>query len=151
MQHSRWPPTLCVPANWSGPGHEQRSPAACLAGDLAELTGEPWDYDDSFDLVPGLQLISTPGHTPGHQALLVSFTDGRSYVCAGDAAYTLQAVVEHHVTGRPTNADEALTSLRRLTDLDAGILTAHDIDQWRDVTDAALIHSAQPVAPGRSA
>ena len=122
-----------------------------MAGDLAELTGEPWDYDDSFDLVPGLQLISTPGHTPGHQALLVSFTDGRSYVCAGDAAYTLQAVVEHHVTGRPTNADEALTSLRRLTDLDAGILTAHDIDQWRDVTDAALIHSAQPVAPGRSA
>ena len=42
---------------------------------------------------------------------------------------------------RPTDADEALTNLRRLTDLDADILTAHDIDQWRDVSDAAAEHS----------
>ena len=87
-------------------------------------------------------MISTPGHTPGHQALLVSFDDGRNFVCAGDAAYTLQAVVEHRLTGRPTDADQATASLQLLTSLDADILTAHDIDQWSDVHDAALIHSA---------
>lgn len=27
-------------------------PSGVLAGDLAELTGGPWDYDDSFDLMP---------------------------------------------------------------------------------------------------
>jgi N-acyl homoserine lactone hydrolase len=117
-------------------------PSGVLAGDLAELTGDPWDYDDTYDLAPGLQLISTPGHTPGHQALLVSFSDGRDFVCAGDAAYTLQAVVEHHVTGRPTDADQALASLQLLTSLGAEILTAHDIDQWRDVPDASLLHTA---------
>jgi N-acyl homoserine lactone hydrolase len=117
-------------------------PSGVLPGDLAELTADPWDYDDVFDLVPGLQLVSTPGHTPGHQALLVSFADGRSFVCAADAAYTLQAVVEHTPTGRPTDADQALASLQRITSLAAEILTAHDLDQWRDVTDVELLHSA---------
>jgi N-acyl homoserine lactone hydrolase len=117
-------------------------PSGVLAGDLAEVTADPWDYDDTFDLLPGVQLISTPGHTPGHQAMVVSFTDGRSFVCAGDAAYSLQAVVEHRVTGRPTDADQAVASLQLLTSLGAEILTAHDLDQWREVTDAALIHSS---------
>jgi N-acyl homoserine lactone hydrolase len=117
-------------------------PSGVLAGDLAELGGDPWDYDDTFDLVPGLQLISTPGHTPGHQALLVSFTDGRRFVCAGDAAYTLQAVIEHRPTGRPTDVEQCAASLRLLTSLGADILTAHDIDQWRDVRDAGLVHAA---------
>ena len=117
-------------------------PSGVLAGDLAELAADPWDYDGEFDLMPGLRLISTPGHTPGHQAMLVSFTDGRSFVCAGDAAYTLQAITEHRVTGRPTDSDEAESSLKLLTSLGADILTAHDIDQWKDVPDAKLIHSA---------
>lgn len=117
-------------------------PSGVLAGDLDELAADPWDYDETFDLLPGVLLISTPGHTPGHQAMLVSFTDGRSFVCAGDAAYSLQAVMEHRVTGRPTDADQAVASLRLLTSLGAEILTAHDIDQWRDVPDAKLIHSA---------
>lgn len=71
----------------------------------------------------------------------MSFGDGHTFVCAADAAYTLQAVVEHTPTGRPTDADQALASLRRLTSLGAEILTAHDVDQWRDVSDVQLVHS----------
>jgi N-acyl homoserine lactone hydrolase len=117
-------------------------PSGVLPGDLADLTVEPWDYDDEFELLPGLTMISTPGHTPGHQALLVTFSDGRRFICAGDAAYTLQAVIEHRPTGRPYNVEQAEASLRLLTSLDAEILTAHDLDQWRDVSDATLIHAA---------
>jgi glyoxylase-like metal-dependent hydrolase (beta-lactamase superfamily II) len=116
-------------------------PSGVLAGDLSQVSADPWDYDDVFDVAPGVRLVSTPGHTPGHQAMVVSFPDGRTFVCAGDAAYTLQAVMEHRPTGRPTNSDEAIASLEMLTALDAEILTSHDIDQ-RDVPDAALLHSA---------
>jgi glyoxylase-like metal-dependent hydrolase (beta-lactamase superfamily II) len=73
---------------------------------------------------------------------VVTFTDGRSFVCAGDAAYTLQAIIEHTPTGRGTDPEESMASLHTLTSLGAEILTAHDIDQWRAVTDASLIHSA---------
>jgi glyoxylase-like metal-dependent hydrolase (beta-lactamase superfamily II) len=117
-------------------------PSGVLAGDLAGLSAGAWDYDDVFDLAPGVRLVATPGHTPGHQAMVVSFLDGRTFVCAGDAAYTLQAVMEHRPTGRPTNNEEAIESLVLLTALDAEILTSHDIDQWRDVPEAALVHSA---------
>lgn len=47
-------------------------------------------------------------------------------------------MVEH----TPTDADQALASLCLLTSLGAEILTAHDADQWREVSDAHLIHSA---------
>ncbi len=116
-------------------------PSGVLAGDLAELNAPDWDYDVEFDLAPGLRLISTPGHTPGHQALHVTFGDGLGYVCVGDAAYTLQAVLDHRPTGRTTSVDQATESLRKLTALDAQILTAHDIDQWRGVVDVAMIHA----------
>jgi glyoxylase-like metal-dependent hydrolase (beta-lactamase superfamily II) len=113
-----------------------------LEGDLRQLDAPEWDYDDEFSLLPGVTLVSTPGHTPGHQAMLIEFTDGARYVCAGDAAYTLQAVLQHQPTGRPYDAEAARRSLERLTALDAQVLTAHDVEQWRDVTDCALLHSA---------
>ena len=39
------------------------------------------------DLVPGVELIATPGHTPGHASLLLE-SEGRRIVVAGDAAMT---------------------------------------------------------------
>jgi glyoxylase-like metal-dependent hydrolase (beta-lactamase superfamily II) len=116
-------------------------PLGVLAGDLAELNAADWDYDDEFDLLPGVRLISTPGHTRGHQAMQVTFGDHRSFVCVGDAAYTVQAVVEHRPTGYPWDRSAAVDSLQRLTALDAEILTAHDLDQWRDVSDVDLVHA----------
>jgi N-acyl homoserine lactone hydrolase len=58
-----------------------------------------WDWFDfmnaSFELLdgdaeiaPGLSVITTPGHTVGHQSVLVAGGDGGSDLLIGDAAYT---------------------------------------------------------------
>ena len=43
--------------------------------------------DGDAEVVPGLELISTPGHTAGHQSVVVRTADGPD-VLIGDAAYT---------------------------------------------------------------
>jgi glyoxylase-like metal-dependent hydrolase (beta-lactamase superfamily II) len=122
-------------------------PSGFLAGDLAGVTESAWDYDDTYDICGdgSLMLMSTPGHTPGHQALLVSFVDGKRFALTGDASYTLQGIHTTTPTGRTWERDTAVTSLENLARLaldGVTMLTAHDIDQWADVADIADIHQA---------
>jgi len=44
--------------------------------------------DGDTEIVPGVRVIATPGHTSGHQSVLVSVADGAQEVLIGDAAYT---------------------------------------------------------------
>lgn len=44
--------------------------------------------DGDAEVVPGLSVIATPGHTVGHQSVIVASDDGTSDVLLGDAAYT---------------------------------------------------------------
>ena len=44
--------------------------------------------DGDAEILPGLRAITTPGHTAGHQSVLVDAADGLSDVLVGDAAYT---------------------------------------------------------------
>ncbi len=43
--------------------------------------------DGDAEVLPGLRVIATPGHTVGHQSVLVESGDGGSDVLIGDAAY----------------------------------------------------------------
>ena len=43
--------------------------------------------DGDTEILPGLNVIATPGHTSGHQSVLVRSADGLSDVLIGDAAY----------------------------------------------------------------
>lgn len=43
--------------------------------------------DGDAELAPGIRLVATPGHTGGHQSVLVDL-DGGQEVLIGDAAYT---------------------------------------------------------------
>jgi N-acyl homoserine lactone hydrolase len=44
--------------------------------------------DGDTEVLPGLSVIATPGHTVGHQSVIVTSGDGTSDVLIGDAAYT---------------------------------------------------------------
>jgi N-acyl homoserine lactone hydrolase len=45
--------------------------------------------DGDTEIVPGLSVIATPGHTVGHQSVVIQGTDGEDLLI-GDAAYTPQ-------------------------------------------------------------
>jgi N-acyl homoserine lactone hydrolase len=44
--------------------------------------------DGDTEVLPGLEVITTPGHTVGHQCVVVRSDDGVSDLMIGDAAYT---------------------------------------------------------------
>jgi glyoxylase-like metal-dependent hydrolase (beta-lactamase superfamily II) len=46
--------------------------------------------DGDTELLPGLSVITTPGHTEGHQCVVVQSGDGALDVLTGDAIYTPQ-------------------------------------------------------------
>jgi N-acyl homoserine lactone hydrolase len=46
--------------------------------------------DGDTELLPGLAVIATPGHTVGHQCVVVQSGDGGPDLLIGDAAYTPQ-------------------------------------------------------------
>lgn len=92
--------------------------------------------DGEAEVLPGVRVVPTPGHTPGHQSVLVETGDGR-LVIAGQAAYTAAeyANPEHgHVCGLEAAWDRQryLESLRRLRGLaPRRVYFSHDPTVWQ--------------------
>jgi N-acyl homoserine lactone hydrolase len=81
-------------------------------------------------LTEGVMIIETPGHTPGHQSLVVETSSGRT-VLAGQCVYHLVEVAERKVAPDNMHDDEfgiaGQRSLERLLAFHpCSILVAHD-------------------------
>ena len=74
--------------------------------------------DGDTELLPGLAVITTPGHTVGHQSVVVRSGDGTPDVLIGDAAYTPAAYVgppdEDLLPGQASDTVSWRDSLRRI-------------------------------------
>ena len=107
--------------------------------DRPDLTYEV--LDGGTEVAPGLRLISTPGHAPGHQSLVVETVDG-TLVIAGQAVLTLaewEGTAEDAVSGMPPSEndlrDAYVASVRSLRDLDpARVHFVHDPAVWERPT-----------------
>jgi len=76
------------------PCHVQRAELARAKRESPELydwfgfMNARWELlDGDTEILPGLAVITTPGHTVGHQCVLVA-SDGQPDLLIGDAAYT---------------------------------------------------------------
>jgi N-acyl homoserine lactone hydrolase len=80
--------------------------------------------DGDTEVVPGLAVITTPGHTVGHQSVVVQVADGTSHVLIGDAAYTprlyLGPADEDLPPGQASDPAAWRDSLRRIRATGAG-------------------------------
>ena len=105
-----------------------------------------WDHPLDYQLVDGehdvfgdgtVVLIPTPGHTVGHQSLVVQVSRDRRYVLRADACYSKEhmdrEVLPSVVWNAPTML-ESMAKLRRLGE-QAGtrVLYGHDPAQWVEV------------------
>lgn len=76
-------------------------------------------------------IIPTPGHTPGHQSLLVHL-DGETVILGGDAAYSPQKMRDRLLPGMLWNPDMVIESWERLEAMQeqysARLLFTHDLD-----------------------
>lgn len=61
------------------------------------------DLDGDAEIADGVRVIVTPGHTPGHQSVLVETADGR-YCVTGDAVMQYENLEKRIPPGFHTSA-----------------------------------------------
>lgn len=109
-----------------------------------DLPGYRWRLlDGDTELLPGLTVLRSDGHTPGHQSLLVELPDTGPVILSGDACYWQEHVDAERVPGVVWNPHLALHSIKRLKTLarliGGRIFPAHDPVFWQSIK-----HSPDP-------
>lgn len=94
--------------------------------------------DGDTELLPGIELIKSSGHKPGHQSVLVRLPETGPVLLAIDAIPRMDQRDPETRTIGPADMDEAETraSTRKLMDLAARegvtlIIHGHDPEQWK--------------------
>jgi len=91
--------------------------------------------DGELEVAPGVRIIPTPGHTSGHQSVVLD-TDGGTVVLAGQALQSLaewEGATSPVESGEPSAKDGRYAdSVARLRDLDpVRVHFAHDAAVWQ--------------------
>ena len=95
-----------------------------------------WRLIDGDEVImPGVVVVSTPGHTPGHQSLLVELPESGTILLTGDCANLSENLEKMIIPGIFVNPVQALHSLKKLKALaqvtKGKIFFAHDIKQFQ--------------------
>lgn len=106
-----------------------------------DLPGARWRLlDGDTELVPGITVLRSDGHTPGHQSLLVELPESDPVILAGDCCYWQEHIDKERVPGvvwDPTRAMHSIKRLKTLARLLGGrIFPSHDPVFWQTVKQA---------------
>jgi glyoxylase-like metal-dependent hydrolase (beta-lactamase superfamily II) len=105
-----------------------------------ELEG---DYDLYGD--GSVKIIRTPGHTQGHQSIIVDLAKDGPFIITGDSCYLMENMDEEVIPGIVWNPDQAISSIRKLRYLrdkkSAFIITGHDPVLWSKLKKAPDYYS----------
>ncbi len=89
------------------------------------------------EIFPGIFLITSPGHTPGHQSVLVKLASGKHFIIAADAIYMQENLAEVIPPGNCWSQEDAIASINKIkliqTLTEAAVLPGHDPDLWSEI------------------
>lgn len=95
-------------------------------GITPDYLGTKFDLlDGDAQVAEGVRVIATPGHTPGHQSVLVETAGGR-YCIAGDAVMQFENLERRIPPGIHTSMIDCMASLERIAREAAHVLPAHE-------------------------
>jgi glyoxylase-like metal-dependent hydrolase (beta-lactamase superfamily II) len=101
------------------------------------------DYDVFGD--QSVVLIRTPGHTRGHQSMVIRFSKDNVFILASDACYLRQNLEYMILSAVCFDQHQMYISYRRLRDLqrkeNAFIIPGHDIEVWESLKKAPEFYS----------
>jgi N-acyl homoserine lactone hydrolase len=80
----------------------------------------PFNYfliEGDYELLPGLYIIFTPGHTPGSQSLLVELPKTGKVLLTGDAIYCHENIDKNIPAGNCWDTKQAMISMNRISQI----------------------------------
>ena len=121
---------------------------------------EPYNYNDYRELKNAavmklrgdhdlfgdgrIRFISTPGHTPGHQSLLLELDETGPVIISGDISYYQENLDQKGVPGFNYSHEESLKSVDKILALQdklhAQLWIQHDADRFRILKHAPLYY-----------
>ena len=81
-------------------------------------------------MADGVRVLSTPGHSPGHQSVLVETSGGDVLIC-GDACPTMENWARRLPTGIHHDPSAFMESLDHMQSLEAEPVFCHDLEWWK--------------------
>jgi N-acyl homoserine lactone hydrolase len=87
-------------------------PAFAATQTIGKLAGEHDVFGDG-----SVTIISTPGHTPGHQVLLVKLPKTGAVLLSGDAVHFKDNWENRRVPETNANKDQSSASMQRMADV----------------------------------
>jgi N-acyl homoserine lactone hydrolase len=113
--------------------YERRDDPNYTVVEWANYSGAQWELlDGEREIVPGISVLTTPGHTPGHQSIRIDTTEGPA-ILTGDACWTV-GTYNGASLGKGTMedlpmAERSLEKLRQLNPV--SVYFCHDNRTWR--------------------
>ena len=127
--------------------HEWRAATARgarLRGYMRPGISDPQTVEGDHDLYGdgSIRLLATPGHTAGHQSVLVAPGEGPRVLIAGDAVYSEAALLSRTIDGvavSPTHSRGSIERLRKLcSDAPTVVAPTHDRAAARRIAEAQV-------------